>query len=207
MTDEQLIVPVSPGSALVRLSQVKGALQRHSHIAEALPAATITQLQQEQETLLRALEVNEAASIQSGLRVAQEHLRSIYETLSQAHTPYANGTAAGQSHPCSILGFPDPRESQVQPVNAKTVIATFSKPARQVMTALSFQEAAGAIAYWLVEVRFLRDERLEDFMVESTAPLFTRLRLPCGPHTLRIQTRNLSEAVMSEDFTIEVPAL
>lgn len=207
MTDEQLIVPVSPGSALVRLTQVKGALQRHSHIAETLPADTTTQLQQERENLLRSLETDEAASIQSELRVAQEHLRGIYETLCQTNDAGSNGTATGPSQFCTALGFPDPRENRVQPVNAQTVLATFSKPARQILTAFSFQEAAGAIAYWLVEVRFLRDERLEDFLVESTAPLFTRLRFPCGTHTFRIQTRNLSEAVMSEDFTIEVPAL
>lgn len=229
MIDEPLVVPVSPGSALVRLTQVKAALQRHAALALALPGDIPARLQRERDNLLNALETDQPATIASALRAAQNCLCQLYETLGQlspnlaptlpasaedeagltAHGASPNGMAS-VAQPTSLysaLGFPDPAQTAVQTVDIQSVLATFSKPVRQVLTTLAFQDAPRATAYWLVEVRFLRGERLEDYLIETSAPLFPRLRLPLGPHTFRIESRNSQHFTISDDFTVEVPAL
>ena len=92
-------------------------------------------------------------------------------------------------------------------MDVQSVLVTFSKPIGQVLTTFAFQDAARATAYWLIEVRFLRGERLEDYLIETSAPLFPRLRLPLGSHTFRIESRNSYDFTVSDDFTVEVPAL
>lgn len=226
MIDEPLVVPISPGSALVRLTQVKGALQQHAALAHALSGFSLERLQQERDSLLSALETNQPATIATALRAAQNCLHQVYETLGSLNPDLAtalpasaggatehgaspNGvvTVAPPTNLYSVLGFPDPTQTGVQPVDIQSVLATFSKPVRQVLTTLSFQDAPRATAYWLIEVRFLRGERLEDYIIETSAPLFPRLRLPLGPHTFRIESRNSYHFTVSDDFTIEVPAL
>ena len=41
----------------------------------------------------------------------------------------------------------------------------------------------------------------------ANAPLFTRVRLPVGTRHFRIESRNPHENAVSEEFTIEVPAI
>jgi hypothetical protein len=56
MIDEPTVIPVSPGAAVARLSQVAGALQKNADIAAALPSETAAQLRSQRDALLQALE-------------------------------------------------------------------------------------------------------------------------------------------------------
>jgi len=93
----------------------------------------------------------------------------------------------------------------VQAAAAASVIATYSCPQRQVMTALSFEHAPGAVGYWLREIRLIAGEEVEDHLVESDGPVFRRVRLSVGPHRLRIESRDASHIALSDEFQIEVP--
>ncbi|MDQ3812337.1 MAG: hypothetical protein M3347_00130 [Armatimonadota bacterium] len=198
MIDEPLIVPLSPGAALVRLAQVKGAIQRHAAVTPLFAPDAPARLQKTRDDLLAMLEADDRAGVEGALRIAQNDLRQLYETLCQEATATADAFTA--------LGFPPPRQG-LQPVDVSTVIATFSMPVRQVLTTLSFQDAGGATAYWLREVRTLHGQPIEDPIVENYAPIFMRLRLSIGPHIFRIESRNAGEFTISDQFTIEVPSL
>jgi hypothetical protein len=92
------------------------------------------------------------------------------------------------------------------------VQVTFTRFGKQTLTNFAFRDAPGATAYWLREVRYIDNERsewarLEDPLIESYVPLFTRVRLPVGTRHFRIESRNPHENAVSEEFTIEVPPL
>jgi hypothetical protein len=201
MIDEPLVVPVSPGSALVRLAQVGGALQRHAHIARALPEDALQQLQSRRGELLAAIESGERGRTADTLRAAQNSLRQLYEAVCQPGLWSADETPAVYA----ALGFPDPLRSGLQTVDVSTVLVTFSMPHRQVLTTLSFQDAPGATAYWLRMIRVINGMEAEDPTVSSYAPIFTRQRIPSGPHRLRIESRDNSTFKISEEFQIVVP--
>lgn len=192
MIDEPLVTPVSPGSALVRLAQVAGALQRSPQAATLLPAEAIASLQKARQTLEEAVEAGDYTAVRPALRDAQQVLRGLYQSL--------GGEAAAP-----IFGLPI--GTAVQPVNIATICATFTRPERQVLTTLAFDDALGATAYWLHELRELRGQILEDSILETLSPVFPRLRLPIGPHRFRIESRNPSESVTSAEFSVEVPPL
>lgn len=193
--DEPLIVPLTPGETLVRLSQLAAHLDGDiSRQIEPLRAA--------RTELLNALEVDDQAAVKSTLYEAQQQLASLYEAVKDDETQ------------CTTLGFPLPRfiddALAIAAVDVATVTATFSLTGKQILTSLSFERAANAKSYWLHEVRHFQDspeERVEDAVIENSAPLFDRLRLPSGPRVLRIKSRNPSAFVLSEEFTIEVPYL
>lgn len=204
MTDEPLIRPVSPGSALVRLSQVYGALHRSPDLAATVPADAATRLQQRRDALLRALESGDYAAVAGALHEAQDTLHQLYRAL--ADSP-AQPESQAKATLYTALGFPDPQEPSLQPVDVRSVVATHSLAHHQVVTALAFAPAPGATAYWVHEIRAINDEPVQDALLESGAPVFTRIRLPIGPHLLRLESRNASTSVFSEAFTIEVPDL
>jgi len=184
MTDEPLIRPVTAGTALVRLSEVLGALKRHSTLLMALPNGILDELQKRREALLTAVEEGSSKSLESTFIAAQTTLQQLHETIFQS-----SGKAEAAQH-LVALGFPDPTQSgEVQPIKISSLLITFSRPKKQVLTTFAFREAAGAMAYWLHEIRFLRDERLEDPIVQSYAPLFQRVRV----------------APPSEEFSFKVP--
>jgi len=193
--DEPLIVPLTAGETIVRLSQLSAALDGDiSRQIESLQAA--------RTELLNALESGDQGFVKSTLYAAQQQLASLYETIKE-----------DEAH-CVALGFPTPHflgdEMAIAPVNVETVTATFTLTGKQILTSLSFERAANAKSYWLHEVRHFQDnpqERVEDAVIENSAPLFDRLRLPSGPRVLRIKSRNLSAWVLSDEFTIEVPHL
>jgi hypothetical protein len=201
MNDEPLVVPVSPGSALVRLAQVGGALQRHDNIARALPDDALHQLHSRRGELLAAIESGERGAIEDTFRAAQNHLRRLYEAVSQPGLWSADEAPAVYA----ALGFPDPLRNGLHAVDVSSVLVTFSMPHRQVLTTLSFQDAPGATAYWLREIRVINGLEVEDPTVSSYAPIFTRQRMPSGPHRLRIESRDNSTYRISEEFEIIVP--
>jgi hypothetical protein len=203
MIDEPTVIPVSPGAAVTRLSQVVGALQKNTDLAAALPAQTTTQLRSQRDALLRALENDEPRAVEAALRDAQKTLRQIYETISQP------GLWSPEQAPpvFASLHFPDPLVRGVQPVDASRVIATFACPQNQVLTTLSFEDAPGSIAYWLREIRTIEatGEILDDAMVENYAPVFHRLRIAPGVRRFRIESRDSSKIAVSDEFEITIP--
>ncbi len=201
MIDEPLVIPISPDAALMRLAQVGGALERHPHIAGALPAETMSQLQASRDTLMQALAGADRAATESALRNAQDHLRHLYEAVSRPGLWSEEQAEAVYR----ALKFPDSLNRAVQPVDATSVLATFSCPQRQVLTALCFEAAPGAIGYWLREIRLIAGEEVEDPLVECDGPFFRRVRLSVGPHRLRIESRDVSSTALSDEFQIEVP--
>lgn len=193
--DEPLIVPPTSGETILRLShligQLDGAAGRH---IEPLRAA--------RADLLNALETADHAAVGSTLLAAQQRLWELYQAVSENQTM------------CAALGFPTPDfsrdEMSIAPVDTSTVTATFTLIGKQILTSISFERAANATSYWLHEVRHFQDaleERVEDAVIEKSAPLFDRLRLPSGPRVLRIKSRNLSAWVLSDEFTVNVPHL
>jgi len=208
-TDETLVRPVAPGEAIVRLAQVSGGLQRHAAIAALLPQAAPSNLQKHRAALLDALESGNHTRIAGALHEAQDELRRLYISLCRPllEDDLSPESAAERLAQLAALGFPDPRVTDAQPVDVATVITTFSLIRGQVVTTLHFQEAPAATAYWLHEVRYFDDERLEDAILESPAPLFPRVRLALGKRHLRIKSRNAHTSVISEEFTITVPDL
>ena len=108
------------------------------------------------------------------------------------------------------LGFPDTNEvvkDRVGEVDISTVVVTHFKPFKQIFTTISFEEAHGATAYWLYEVRTIDGEDLVDAVVENYAPVFQRVRLPVGKHRFVIESRNPSKHARTGEFEVEVPAL
>jgi len=200
MTDEPLIRPVTAGTALVRLSEVLGALKRHSALLAALPHGISEDLCKRREALLDAVEQGPPKALESTFIAAQTALQQLHETISQS----PDKEEAAQY--LVALGFPDPTLfGEVQPINIGSLLITFSRPKKQVLTTFAFREAAGAMAYWLHEIRFLRDERLEDPIVQNYAPIFQRVRVAPGPRTFRILSRDTHKSVASEEFSFKVP--
>jgi hypothetical protein len=200
MTDEPLIRPVTAGTALVRLSEVLGGLKRRSTLASALPQELREDLCRRREALVQAIEDGPSKALESTFIAAQGALQQLYETVL-----HASDQAEAAQHLVE-LGFPNPLQAdEVQPIDIGTLLITFSRPKKQVLTTFAFREAAGAMAYWLHEIRFLRDERLEDPIVQNYAPLFQRVRIAPGPRTFRILSRDTHKSVASEEFSFKVP--
>jgi len=193
--DEPLIVPFTAAETIVRLSQLLAHLDGEiSRQIEPLRAA--------RNELLSAVETGDQAAIKSTLYASQQQLVALYEAVK---------TDEAQ---CVALGFPTPAfladAYSIAPVNVESVTATFTLTGKQILTTLSFERAANARWYWLHEVSHFQDkpdERVEEAVIQNSAPLFDRLRLPSGPRVLRIKARNLSTSVLSDEFTIHVPYL
>lgn len=204
MIDEPLVVPATPGACLARLAQIEGALHRHAPIAHLIAPESdaALPLKTAREELTRALGEGFEA-VRPAFESAQNTLRRLYETACRP------GLFPPEDAPAwfAALGLPDPLEKRVQPIDVTTVLATHFMPQRQVMTTIAFEHAPGATHYWLRETRFLRGERLEDFMVEAQQPIFARLRLPVGAHIFQVQSRDSSHHAMSEEFSVDVPQL
>lgn len=192
--DEPLICPVTSGSALARLCEVIGAFENDDD-AVALRTA--------REELMTALGNGAQDDIGQALRHAQEVLTACYQQSSEEF--------------CEAAGFPPPdkvthRARHLEPVDLTSLQVTCARFGKQVMVSFSFRDAPGATAYWLREVRYIDNERaewarLEDQVVQSLAPLFSRVRLPSGTRHFRIEARNSSGGIVTDEFTIEVPEL
>ncbi|MDF2441776.1 MAG: hypothetical protein JWN98_2760 [Abditibacteriota bacterium] len=229
MIDEPLVIPFSPGAALVRLAQIEGVLQRHSDIARAFSSEATSRgsfeasdqandraetlelghsLQEARQNLMQAIISGEHAVVATTFAAAQQRLLTCYEAACE---PIRwEGSALTQAEALSLLGFSNPqqrRESLVDAVDTRSILVTYSKPQRQVLTTIAFNDAAGATAYWLNETRVVAGEDYEDALIENYAPVFARVRLPIGPHRLRIESRNPHARAVSPEFTIEVPNL
>lgn len=205
-SDESTITPPSPGAALVRLSQVIGALHR-SPYSNSVPEngeSLARPLINARESLYKAIESGE--NVGTPFSDAQKSLQELFAHIIAKHAADADAQAQALLN----LGFPDPRllaQARVAAVEVATVVATHFKPVKQVFTTLAFDEAHGATAYWLHEKKFVGDEPYVDAVIENWAPQFTRIRMPIGPHRLFIESRDASYFVHSKEFEIEVPTL
>lgn len=207
LSDEPSLAPATPGYALVRLSQVVGGL-RDEGKANLVPSSLsvpewTANFLDSRTKLLEAAEG--AGSWPEAFSRAQDTLRSFYADLVAAETSLET-----QKRLLAAFGFPMPDrniETWLSPVDLSSLVLSHFKPEKQVFTTFSFNEAHGSMAYWLFEVRFFKDERLEDAVVENFAPQFSRIRLPVGPHRFFIETRNTHRSVRSQEFDIVVPEL
>ena len=205
-SDESTITPPSPGAALVRLSQVIGALHR-SPYSNSVPENGVTLAQPlvyARESLYKAIE--RAENVGTPFSKAQKSLQELFARIAQSHADNPDA----QAQALLGLGFPDPRllaEARVAPVDVSTVVVTHFKPVKQVFTTLAFDEAHGATAYWLHEKKWIQGEPYVDAVIENWAPQFTRIRMPVGKHCLIIESRDSSYSVMSQEFEIEVPKI
>ena len=199
-TDEPSIHPATPPATLWRLAKLRGALGRET-AWNAMPIY--------QESLARAfqnleLAAGNSANVSEALARAQGAIYAVYEAASSE-----NDDAALLVR----LGFPDSRlkekePDRVGPVDVSTVVASHFKPLRQIFTTISFEEAHGATAYWLLEIRILSDgTEAIDAIVENYAPYFSRVRLPVGKHRFVVESRNSSKHARTEEFELDVPAL
>ncbi|HEY0074067.1 MAG TPA: hypothetical protein VGB77_08205 [Abditibacteriaceae bacterium] len=196
--DEPLICPVAPGTALVRLSEVIGAFQQHD------TAENMTSLRLAREELLNALEGGNQEAIGLALRGAQDALIACYQACENAEL-------------CAAAKFPlpdkvSPTARHLEPIDLTSLQMTYARFGKQVMVSFAFRDAPGATAYWLREVRYIDNERaewarLEDQIVESFTPQFSRVRLPSGTRHFRIEARNPSGGIVSDEFTIQVPEI
>ena len=205
-SDESTITPPNPGAALVRLSQVIGALHR-SPYSNSVPEnadALAQPLIDARQSLYKAIENNE--NLGTPFSEAQKTLQELFARIAQTHAADADAQAAALLD----LGFPDPRliaQARVAPIDVSSVVVTHFKPVKQVFTTLAFDEAHGATAYWLHEKKWICGEPYVDAVIENWAPQFTRIRMPIGKHCLIIESRDPSYSVMSQEFEIEVPKL
>ncbi len=202
MHNEPRVVPITPGQVLVRLSEIIGAVKQPS-LSEALPQGVVQNLEAARQNLISAIESADREAWRNSFENAQHLLMKTYEVVSQPGTWKADEAARN----FKALGFPDPlqQHGSVQTVDVATVLATFTQPERQVFMSLSFDDAPGAIAYWLRETRVIAGEEIHDYLIENYAPVFQRVRLAAGPHRFRIQSRNLHQQVLSDEFTIIIP--
>jgi hypothetical protein len=102
--------------------------------------------------------------VQTALRDAQNALRRVYETACQP------GLWSAEDAPQAfqLLNFPDPlRPDTVHPVDVSQVSVTFALRGRQVLTTIAFPEAPGATHYFLIELRSIDDEIVEDYKVDN----------------------------------------
>ena len=205
-SDESTITPPNPGAALVRLSQVIGALHR-SPYSNSVPENVETlarPLIYARESLYKAIESGE--NVGTLFFQAQKSLQELFAHIVQSRSDDADA----QAQILLELGFPDPRllaEARVAAIDVATVVVTHFKPVKQVFTTLAFDEAHGATAYWLHEKKWVCDEPYIDAVMENWAPQFPRVRMPVGKHTLIIESRDSSYSVMSQEFEIEVPKI
>lgn len=198
--DEPLICPVTPGTALVRLSEVIGAFSSETTKANS---ENLAALRAAREELTAALENGEQDAITQALRASQDALIACY---SQSDADF-----------CLSAAYPPPekvsyKERHLEPVDLSSLQITCARFGKQVMVSFAFRDAPGATAYWLREVRYIDNEqsewaRLEDQIVQSYAPLFSRVRLGSGTRHFRIEARNPSGGIVTDEFTIEVPEL
>lgn len=196
--DEPLICPVAPGAALVRLSEVIGAFGRHD------AAENMASLRLAREELLNALEGGNQEAIGQALRGAQDALIACYQACENVEL-------------CVAAKFPlpdkvSPKSRHLEPIDLTSLQMTYARFGKQVMVSFAFRDAPGATAYWLREVRYIDNERaewarLEDQIVESFTPQFSRVRLPPGTRHFRIEARNPSGGIVSDEFTIQVPEI
>ena len=205
-SDESTITPPNPGAALVRLSQVIGALHRSpdSISVPENPESLARPLINARESLYKAIEGGE--NVGTPFAAAQKSLQELFACIAQHHADNADA----QAEALLSLGFPDPRllkDARVAPVDVSTVVVTHFKPVKQVFTTIAFDEAHGATAYWLHEKKFIDGEPYVDAVIENWAPQFTRIRMPVGKHILIIESRDPSYSVMSEEFEVEVPKI
>ena len=196
LTDEATISPATPGDALVRLSQTIGVLKGENANANDVPNL-LSRLASARDALLQALE-NPDSQRAPAFFDAQKALRELCANLLETEGDLAR------------FGFADPHrgeENWVQPVDLKTLCVSHFKPARQVFSSFSFDEAVGATAYRLHEIRYLHGERLDDDLVLNFAPRFSRVRIPVGTHHFVIESHDANQCAYSEEFTIEIPQL
>ena len=205
LSDESTISPPSPGAALVRLSQVIGALGRSaSNSVPENPEKLARPLIEARQRLYKAIEGGKNCG--AAFQKAQKELQSLFARVCETHPEDPDR----QARALLSLGFPDPRllaAARVAPVDTSTVVLTHFKPQKQVFTTLAFDEAHGATAYWLHEVKEIAGEPYVEAIVENWAPQFTRIRMPVGKHRLFIESRDASYFVHSKEFEIEVPKL
>lgn len=181
----------------MRLSEVIGAFEEEK-------SETVASLQAAREELLKALEGGNQETVGVALRGAQEALIACYQ-------------ACASEELCAAAKFPPPgkvshKTRHLEPVDLTSLQVTFARFGKQVMVSFAFRDAPGATAYWLREVRYIDNERaewarLEDQIVESFTPQFSRVRLPSGTRHFRIEARNPSGGLVSDEFTIEVPEI
>ena len=205
-SDESTITPPNPGAALVRLSQVIGALHRppYSNSVPETGATLARPLIIARESLYKAIETG--ANVGMPFSDAQKSLQELFAQIAQKHADDADA----QAEALLYLGFPDPRllaEARVAPIDVATIVVTHFKPVKQVFTTIAFDEAHGATAYWLHEKKWVGDEPYVDAVMENWAPQFPRVRMPVGKHTLIIESRDASYSVMAQEFEIEVPQI
>lgn len=205
MIEDPLVAPTTPGTVLERLTFVAGALDRLPALQTPLIATEplASQLVARRDALLTALTAGELNEVRQAFEAGQIALNHTYEALCRPGLLDGEDTTAA----FAALRFPPPKQEGVGKVDIATVLVTFSKPVRQVLTNITFADAPGAIGYRLREVRYLRGEELEDDTVESALPQFRRVRLPVGVHHFRIESRNPSVIALSELLTFEVPQL
>jgi hypothetical protein len=201
MTEEPLLMPFTPGAAIERLSHIRGTLATHSDIAAALPEATPAHIDSAREALLLAVESGDQSARQRALRAAQKYLCQLYETLRQPEVFPAERMAAHFAE----LGLPNPQQEDLRPIDVSTVLVTFSKPQRQIFTTIAFEHSPGAIGYRLRETIVVAGEDFVDDTIEGPLPVFRRVRLPIGEHRLRVESRNHSHFVLSDEFIVNVP--
>jgi hypothetical protein len=184
--------------ALARLSEVIGAFEQHS------PVQDVATLRQAREELLSALEGGQQEVIGAALRYAQEALITCYESCGN------EGLCAAAKFP--LLGRVSHKARHLESVDLTSLQVTFARFGKQVMVSFVFRDAPGATAYWLREVRYIDNERaewarVEEQIVQSFTPQFSRVRLPSGTRHFRIEARNPSGGIVSDEFTIEVPEI
>lgn len=196
MHNEPRVVPVSPGQVLVRLSEIIGAARHAS--SNVFPDGT-NLLETARQTLLDAVESGDREARIIAFEAAQNALMQTHDAVLKAESVEEN---------LKLLGFPSASSAigEVQKVDVSSVLATFAQPQKQVFMTLSFDDAPGAIAYWLRETRVIGEEEVHDDLIENFAPVFQRVRLAPGAHRLRIESRNLHQIALSDEFTIVIPA-
>ncbi len=209
-TDEPSVRPATPPATLWRLARLRGALERET-AWNAMPIY--------QESLARAqkrleLAAQTSPNVGEALAGAQAAIYAVYEAAQGSPSKSERQDEGEEAAERLIrLGFPDPRfkekeKDRVGPVDVSTVVTTHFKPAKQIFTTISFEEAHGATAYWLLEIRVLGDgTEAIDAIVENYAPYFSRVRLPIGKHRFVIESRNPSKHARTEEFELEVPVL
>ena len=202
LSDETTITPPSPAAALFRSWQIEGKIGAPNPKAKIVPELA-QELASSREALQEAISHGE--KLGTAFSNLQKSIQKIY-----AHILEMPVEPQERSELMKSLGFPDLERTEqtwVQMVDISKVVATHFKPKKQVFTTLAFEEAHGATAYWLHEIRVVDGEDIVDAVVENWAPQFSRVRMPVGKHRLIIESRNSAYAVMSPEFEIEVPQL
>lgn len=209
-TDEPSIRPATPPATLWRLARLRGALERET-AWNAMPILQESLAQAQKQLELAA---GTSPNVGEALALAQAAIHAVYEAAYDSPNKLLRQDEGEESAERLVrLGFPDARlnekeRDRVGPIDIATVVATHFKPVKQIFTTISFEEAHGATAYWLLEIRVLGDgTEAIDAIVENYAPYFSRVRLPVGKHRFVIESRNPSKHARTDEFTLEVPAL